>query len=118
MGFHYSRVFRGSEVVNCALLNDMNLTARDVLSHKALNRELSELEVQWRKDREELASKIEKLKADMKRTARLQEDVWGEGKNQGKNSRTAERESISSSGRSPKSICSPKMGGAVHKKRK
>lgn len=58
-GFYYSRVVRSNEVVNCAVLIEMNLTAREMLSHKAVNWKLKELRKQERRDREELRSKSE-----------------------------------------------------------
>lgn len=36
-GFYYGPVFRCYEDVDCAILKEMSLTARKVLSHRALN---------------------------------------------------------------------------------
>lgn len=36
-GFYYRLVFRGNEVLDCAVLREMILTARKLLSSKALN---------------------------------------------------------------------------------
>lgn len=35
-GFHYRCDFKESKVVECAVMKEMSLKARDVLSHKAL----------------------------------------------------------------------------------
>lgn len=39
-GFYYRRVFRGSQVAECAVLKAMNVTSRKALGHKALNKSL------------------------------------------------------------------------------
>lgn len=35
--FYYRRVCRGGEVSDCAILREVNLTTRKMLSHRALN---------------------------------------------------------------------------------
>lgn len=42
-GFNFRRVFRGSEVLNCAVLRELSLTARKGLSHRALHTKLTNL---------------------------------------------------------------------------
>lgn len=39
-GFCYTRVFRGSKAVECAVLREISFMAWKVLSHKAINRKL------------------------------------------------------------------------------
>lgn len=59
--FYYWRVFRGDEVVNCAVLIEMSVMAWKVTNYRALNSKLEELEKQERRDREELAKRSQKL---------------------------------------------------------
>lgn len=51
-GFYHTcrRVFRGSEVVNCAVLREVKLTSQDVLTHRFLNWKLHELDKEERSD--------------------------------------------------------------------
>lgn len=61
-GLYFTRVFRGDEVIECAVLKELNLTAWDVLSRRASNRKLDELGKQARSDLAELARSIAELK--------------------------------------------------------
>lgn len=63
-----SMSFRGSEVADYPLLNELILTPREVLSSRALNKKLNEIEKQEQKDREKLASRNEKLRNKLKST--------------------------------------------------
>lgn len=60
-GLYYRLFFSGSEVVDCAVLRQMNSTARAVLSLRALHEKLHELVKHERKGIEELASRTERL---------------------------------------------------------
>lgn len=83
-GFYYRRVFRITELVDCAVLKEINLTAREVLSQKALNWKVNELGKQKRRTREQSGSRNERLRralneleAAEKTTARLEGAVQG-----------------------------------------
>lgn len=61
-GVYYRHVFRGSEVVSSAVMEDLNLQARGVLIHRALYWKLNEVERQeWRNRQKGLARMIDKL---------------------------------------------------------
>lgn len=64
-GFCYKRAVSGNEAVDCAVLRKMSLTAREVLSDRALNSKLDDLEKQERRKREELANRSEKLEREL-----------------------------------------------------
>lgn len=53
-------------MVDCAVLREVSLTAREVLNHRVLNSKLYELEKQEWKDRKERALKNEELKNKLK----------------------------------------------------
>lgn len=42
-GFYYRRAFPGDEVLECTVLREMSLTAREVLSHSALDTKVTKL---------------------------------------------------------------------------
>lgn len=56
---------RGNDTVDCALLGENNLAAWEVLSRRASNWKLNELEKQEQTDRGELARKDEKLENEL-----------------------------------------------------
>lgn len=56
--FYYRLVFHGREVLQCAILRELELTAREMLSHRAVNRKLDQLENQERRDVHELQRKV------------------------------------------------------------
>lgn len=62
------RLVRGSETFYCAVLRETNLTARKALSRRASDSKLGKLRKQERRDRDELARKIEKLKNEPEAT--------------------------------------------------
>lgn len=101
-GLYYRLVRRGNNVLDCAALRKMILTAREVLSHRALDSKLSELGKQEQKNRKELVSKEEELKnarnAAKRTSARPEGDVQGTETSQGTKRRTGKRESSRSSG--------------------
>lgn len=99
---HFRRVFRDSDVADCAVLKDMNLTTVEVSSHRALNRKLNELRRQELTDIKDLATKNKKPKCKLKTAkesiARLERVVRRNEMRQGTKRRTEERESSTSGG--------------------
>lgn len=65
-GLCYRRVFRGSEVVDCAVGMEMSLSTWKKGSRRALKKKVKELERQEQKDREELLSRNERLESKLK----------------------------------------------------
>lgn len=65
-GVYYRGVFCSSEVVDCATPKKTSLTAREMLSHRALCWKLNELGEQRRKDKEELTTTAQRLKDKLK----------------------------------------------------
>lgn len=63
-GLYRRHVFRCNEIVDCAILKKMNMTARELLSRRASDKELRELEKQEWRDREEFARRIEELESE------------------------------------------------------
>lgn len=93
--FYYWRDFRDSYMADCAVLLEMNLTAREMLRHRALNSRRNELGKQERRDREGVANKKESLenhlRAAKEATARLEKVVQSYEATQGTKSKAAER---------------------------
>lgn len=63
--FYYRLVFRDSNVVDCAVLKDVNLTARQVLRHRASDQKLNKLERQQRGNVNEWARINAELKGEL-----------------------------------------------------
>lgn len=70
-GLYFRRVFCGSKMADCAILREANVTAREVVSHRALNWKLSEVRKPQRGNREELAGENARLKNELRRLRRL-----------------------------------------------
>lgn len=106
--------------MGCAVVREIVLTAREALRHKALNKELEKLEMQERRDKEELASKIEELKDELEAARRTiaghNQGVRRNEKNQDTKHGTAERETSSGSVESWESNGSLEVGGPAHRK--
>lgn len=100
----------------------MSLTAREVLSHTALNWKLNELGKQKRSDREDLANKNEKptneLEAGKETIVRLEGAVRGYEMSEGTKSGTAERVSSTGVEGSPKSSGSSEVRSRTRKRGK
>lgn len=69
--FYYRRGFRGNEAVDCAILKKVNLTAWEVMNHRALGKELDKLAKQKPSDGEELAGQKERLRNEPRRLKTL-----------------------------------------------
>lgn len=121
-GLKCRRVFRANEVFDCAVLREMTLAARELLRHKVLDWKVDALRKREKIDREMLARKNGKLKekpeAARERPARLEMVVQDNGKSENRKRGTADGESTSGSGRSPKSNCSPEVRSLTLKKKK
>lgn len=66
-GFYDRLVFCNGEVVKCAVLKEMNLTARKLLSHKGSDTTLKALKKTTPRSREELERKNAELKTKLRR---------------------------------------------------
>lgn len=103
---YYTRVFRANEVVDQAVPRGMNLTAREVQSHRDLESKLFGLECQKRRSTEKMARKIEELDKELeaarKTGARLRKSVRGNRTSQDTKHRTRQRGNSSGSGASLK----------------
>lgn len=108
--------------MDCAELRENNLTVRKVWSHKALISKLDELRKQNRRGRAEFTRKNveqkKKLEEAKKIVSRFKESAGANEKRQGRKRRTAEGESISGSGGSPKSSDSSEMNHQARNKGK
>lgn len=116
----YRRALRDSEVVDCAVLGEMILTARKLLSHRASDMNLSELEKKARRNGKKWARNVAKVKRKLRsakdRTSESEGDVQENG--QGTKCRTAERGINSYAVGSPKSRGSRKVESRANKKEK
>lgn len=91
--------------MDCTVLKQMNLTAGELLRHRALSSEQYELRKKEQRDRKELSGKSEKLKRELetakKTVAKLKKAVRGSRTSQSTRRRTAERGNNSGSVGSP-----------------
>lgn len=116
--FYYRSLVRGKKVVDCAVLREMILTAREVFSQPALDSKLYEVGKQEKRNREELARKNEerknKLEAAEKTIVRHKGDV--RGSSQSTKRRATGRERNSGSRENSNSNCSLEVRSPTHKK--
>lgn len=114
---YYRRVFRGDEVVECAVLKNTKLTAQKWLSDRALDTKVNELKKPERSDTAELvrtnAELKEKLEAAEKRIARVCGEVRENG--QGTKRRMAQVRNSNGGWRRPTPHGSPKMKSLTHR---
>lgn len=104
------------------MLKEVTLKTRKVLSQKTLDRKPNGLGKRRRKDGENLASRSENLKKELKtatkRSARLEKDVRGDRTRQTTKRRTAEKRFSSGSAGSPEYNGSPEGRSLAHSQRK
>lgn len=117
-GFLNGRVFRDSKVVDSAVLEEITLTAREVLSHRVSSQKLDQLENQERRDIEVLSRRNLERKKELEtaktRIMRGGGDVRGSG--EGLKRRTARIESSIGSGRRPDATESSEVRSPARKK--